>query len=218
MFVDDAREYPTIALPYGSIPVIHASAGMRRILALAYLLVWTWSEHVEASELRENEPTDRLILLVDEVEAHLHPQWQRVILPAILKVVEHLRPDIKVQVLVTTHAPLVLASLETAFDEEIDRIFTFELDNRQVMVNETPWSKQGDVTNWLVSEAFGLDQARSREAERVIETAEAFMRGDTESLPSDLNNQEAIHRALQQVLPGHDEFWPRWIVQQETGV
>jgi hypothetical protein len=79
-------------------------------------------------------------------------------------------------------------------------------------VEDVPWTCQGDVTNWLVSDIFGLKQARSREAERAIEAAEAFMRGDTQSLPQDLNSQELIHQELVRTLPGHDDFWPRWIV------
>ena len=33
-------------------------------------------------KLRKESPTDRLILLVAKLESHLHPKWQRVILPA----------------------------------------------------------------------------------------------------------------------------------------
>jgi predicted ATP-binding protein involved in virulence len=144
LYIDDAREFPTITLPYGTVPAILASAGMKRILALAYLLVWTWTEHLAASELRREEPTNKLLFLWDEVESHLHPQWQRVILPALLKVVERLRSDIHVQVLATTHAPLVLASLETVFDEQRDRVFTFKPHNGTVNVAAVPWAKQGD--------------------------------------------------------------------------
>ncbi|MUG94828.1 AAA family ATPase [Scytonema sp. UIC 10036] len=43
--VEDVRDIPTINLPYGNVPVTQASAGMKRILGLAYLLVWTWYEH-----------------------------------------------------------------------------------------------------------------------------------------------------------------------------
>ena len=51
IFVDDTRDFPTIDFGYGDVPVIHASAGMRRILALAYLVVWSRREHVGASKL-----------------------------------------------------------------------------------------------------------------------------------------------------------------------
>ena len=72
--------------------------------------------------------------------------------------------------------------------------------------------QQGDVVNWLVSPAFGLQPARSIEAEEAIEAAEAWMRGDKARLPAHLNTQARIHKALQKSLPGHDDFWPRWIV------
>ncbi len=213
--VKDVREVPTIELPYGTVPVTHASAGMRRVLALSYLLVWSWSEHEAAARLTRREPSRRLVLLIDEVEAHLHPQWQRVLLPALLRAVEHLRPDVEVRILASTHAPLVLASVEPLFDEEQDRVFAFDLEDDHVSVREVPWAKQGDVVGWLTSDVFGLTQARSREADRAIEAAEAFMRGETNQLPDDLRTQDDIHQALVGLLPGHDPFWPRWVVHTE---
>ena len=63
-----------------------------------------------------------------------------------------------------------------------------------------------------VSETFGLEQARSVEAERAIEAAEAFMRGD-KPLPEGLDSQKAIHAQLKKLLPAGDEFWPRWLVK-----
>ncbi|MEW6664335.1 MAG: AAA family ATPase [Thermodesulfobacteriota bacterium] len=213
----DVREEPTLELPYGTIPVTIASAGMRRVLALAYLLVWTWSEHKAASQLLQQTPTDRLVLLMDEVEAHLHPQWQRVLLPEVLAVTSELYSDMfkqNIQILAATHAPLVLASIESMFDPETDRLITFlpRKEKLDVVVATEEWSKQGDVLGWLVSDAFGLKQARSREAERAIESAEAFMREDLNALPPDLRTREQIHQELMRLLPGHDPFWPRWVV------
>jgi hypothetical protein len=187
---------------------------MRRIVSLAYMLVWAWHEHTEAARLRNTAPLDELVLLIDEVDAHLHPQWQRVILPALFKVIPAIRDALNVQVLASTHAPLVLASVEPLFDEERDKLLHFGLEEEQIVVEEIPWSKQGDAANWLVSETFGLRQARSREAERAIEAAEAFMRSDP--APPGLDTRETIHAELLRVLPGHDDFWPRWLV--ETGV
>jgi hypothetical protein len=39
------------------------------------------------------------------------------------------------------------------------------------------------------------------------------MRGDKAALPEKLHSQGAIHKELMRVLPGHDEFWPRWLVE-----
>ncbi len=50
--LDDARDMPTITMPYGTdVPVLHASSGIRRILSLAYFLVWCWDEHLKAKKL-----------------------------------------------------------------------------------------------------------------------------------------------------------------------
>jgi hypothetical protein len=189
---------------------------MKRILGLAYLLVWTWYEHLQASKLRKRQPTDQIILLMDEVESHLHPQWQRSIMPAVLEVAKGLQAQMKIQSFVTTHSPLVLASFEPIINEEIDRLFLFELQGQEVMLNEFPWTKQGDTVGWLTSEIFGLKQARSKEAEITIEAAEAWMRGDSmNDFPENLRTQSQIQQELERLLPGHDPFWPRWVVTAE---
>jgi len=215
--LEDVRDIPTVELPYGTIPVTQTSAGMKRILGLAYLLVWTWYEHVQASELLNQSPTDSVILLMDEVESHLHPQWQRTILPAMLNVATGLRKKIKTQIIATTHSPLVLASIEPYFNEANDELFLFALEEQKVTLEVLPWAKQGDVVGWLTSDVFGLKQARSKDAEAAIEAAEAFMRGEMESLPGNLRTKEQIHKELLRVLAGHDPFWPRWVVRVMEG-
>jgi len=228
--LDDSRDIPTLGGAYGDIPVLFASAGVKRIMGLAYLLVWAWSENKHASELRNQPSTNRFVLLFDEVEAHLHPQWQRTLLPALLDVLETFGREgtiesselaSEIQVIAVTHSPLVMASVETMFCDNIDRVFNFQaipadqkgaLDVQPVQI---PWAKQGDTVGWLVSEAFGLKQARSRQAEDAIEAAEAFMRGDLQNLPAKLGCRERIHEELKRVLPGHDPFWPRWIVKTD---
>lgn len=133
--LDDVRDHPTVIMPYGQdVPLVHASAGMRRVAALAYLLVWTWQEHVRAADLLGAEPVEAIVFLVDELEAHLHPQWQRRIVPALIDVVEALAGtrDVAVQLVGTTHSPLVLASVEPDFDEARDSVFELELRDGEV--------------------------------------------------------------------------------------
>jgi hypothetical protein len=213
VYVDQPRKYPVLAMPYGEVPYPHWSAGVRRVISFAYLLVWAWYEHVQAAQLRGEDPTDRLILIVDEIEAHLHPKWQRTILPALLQVTRKLQDQIGVQVFAATHSPLILASLEPHFDREKDKLFWFDLQEQTVHFRDYPWAIQGDVVGWLTSEIFGPRQARSREGENAVEAAEAFMRGDFGGLPDGLKSKDDIQRALKRSLPGLDPFWPRWIVE-----
>ncbi|MFE8603755.1 AAA family ATPase [Archangium violaceum] len=207
--IHQALDIPTLEMSYGTVPVIHASAAVRRVLGLAYLLVWSWNEHREAARLAGQPVSHRLLLFIDEVESHLHPKWQRLFLPALLRVIQRLTGEVQVQVVASTHSPLVMASLERHFDTERDKVFHFGLKQGRIVVEEQPWAMQGDAVNWLVSETFGLKQARSQEAEQAIEAAEAYMRNET--LPG-YESPEKLNQKLQETLPGNDPFWPRWLV------
>ena len=168
--VEVARQ--VILLFDDAVPIVHASSAVRRIAGLAYVLVWSWSEHIRAARHLGVEVARQVILLFDEIEAHLHPRWQRAIVPAILKVIDRLtQSDTSVQLIATTHSPLILASVEPHFDEERDRLFHLDISDGKVRLDFEPWAKQGDALNWLVSDVFGLRQARSVEAERAIDMA-----------------------------------------------
>ena len=113
-----------------------------------------------------------------------------------------------------------MASVESSFDSSQDELFCFQFDPKQpvgkmVGFENLPWAIHGDVVNWLTSDLFGLDQARSREAETAIEAAEAFLRNDTAKLPKSLESYSAIHHELERVLSNRDPFWPRWIVRTQ---
>lgn len=212
LFLGEGRDRPTLLIGGHEVPVALASAGIRRALGLAYFLVWAWHEHKIAAQLLKKKPESRFVILFDEPETHLHPRWQRQIVPSVLAALNELRGSSgEAQVLVATHAPLVLASLEPMFDEKVDEMFHLELVEGQAAVRTGAWAKQGDATGWLTSDVFGLSQARSSEAEMVINAAEAFMRGE-KHLPKDLKTKKAIHTQLQRLLPADDEFWPRWLV------
>jgi predicted ATPase len=207
--VNDARDHPTLVTPYGQeVPLILASAGIRRIVALAYLLVWTWQEHLRACEIRETSPTRNVVLLVDEIEAHLHPQWQRQIVRALLEVFEVLTEsdEISLQMIATTHSPLVLASTEPAFDVEKDAIWELDLVKDQVELKEFPFSRLGDVNQWLTSRAFDLREPRSLEAEVAITKALALAK-----IPAPSKKQiNEVDRLLRNALSDVDRFWVRW--------
>ncbi len=215
LYVDDPRKIPTIDLPYETIPVVHASAGMKRILGLAYLVTWMWTEHVRACTMIGWKPADRVVVLFEEPETHLHPKWQRHITPALLGVLEGLGAGMRPPVLMTTHAPMVLASLEPHIDGARDKLFLLELNAREVSLREVPWVKRGDAVSWLTSPIFGLEQARSPEAEKAIGAAYDFMAGRLAALPEGLRTSDEIDRELRRLLPDQDKFWPRWVVYRE---
>ncbi len=205
----DVRDMPTIQTPYGEeVPVLHASAGIKRILALAYLLVWTWQEHIQASRLINQDSTRQIIFLIDEIEAHLHPRWQRTILRSLLNVMSALTGSqgVNVQVLAVTHSPLLLTSLEPLFDPGQDVLWLLDLENRQVVLKREEWRRRGDANSWLVSDIFSLSEPRSLEAEQAIQHAEALMRRQGVT-PEEFKE---VQKQLRASLPDVDSFWLRW--------
>jgi hypothetical protein len=218
--LDDLRDQPTLATPYGQeVPLVLASAGMRRVVALAYLLVWTWQEHLRACEIRDMRPAKEIIFLIDEIEAHLHPQWQRRIVKALLDVMTSLTKthSVSVQMIVTTHSPLVLASLEPIFDSEKDAWFDLDLNRTEnesrVQLEKRDFVRHGDVSNWLTSEAFDLKEPRSIEAEEAITKALSLAK-----MPAPSRKQiNEVDRLLRDSLSDVDRFWVRWTEFRRNG-
>ena len=205
--IDDSRDIPTVRMPYGKdIPVVYASSGMRRVIALAYFLIWAWQEHQEAAKLIQEEPTQQITFLIDEVESHLHPSWQRSIVPALLNVMDTLTPGAGVQLITATHSPLIMASVEPLFDPKQDAWFDLDLENQQVVLRHREFVRRGDISNWLTSEAFDLPSARSLEAEKVLERAAKALSHDN----LDRASAQKIDLELRKVLSDTDPFWMRW--------
>jgi predicted ATPase len=220
LFVGEGRDRPTLLVGSQTVPVALASAGVRRMLALAYFLVWAWHEHRAAAKLLGEQAENRVVILFDEPETHLHPRWQRTVLPSLMAAIEQLRGKTRnngkhPQMLIATHSPLVTASLEPMFDAARDDLIHLSLQHGRVVADQGGWATQGDASNWLVSETFGLEQARSVEAEQAIEAAEALMRSEP-TQHKGLTTKSEIHSALQRLLPAGDPFWPRWLVQTKA--
>ncbi len=204
VYVDDARDFPIVSGPAGELPVAHAPAGLRRIFGLAYLVVWTWREHKVAASLKKRPPNTSLVLLIDEVESHLHPKWQRTILPSLLRALNH---EVQLQIVTTTHSPLVLASVESAFDVNQDAWFDLDLEQRHAVLRKRPYVRHGEVGNWLVSAAFDLKEPRSLESEQAIARAQVVLDADA---PSTEEIQAADQGLRKAGLPDIDPFWVRW--------
>ena len=67
------------------------------------------------------------IVLVDEIELHLHPEWQKSVLPRLLQTFPN------VQFVVTTHSPLVLAQLNSLLYRKEGEIAVFGLRSGSVV-------------------------------------------------------------------------------------
>ncbi len=205
--LDDVRDIPTIRMPYQQeVAVVHASSGMRRIMALAYFLVWAWEEHKQAAKQLGEPATRQITFLVDEIESHLHPSWQRRIVPTLLSVMAKLTKIAKVQLITATHSPLIMASVEPLFDAQQDAWFDLDFERKKVVLRRRHFEKHGDVATWLVSEAFDLKSGRPIEYERLVEEASTLLDKDqpTEKQISEMNEKLVL------ALGPKDDFLFNW--------
>lgn len=209
----DGKPSPTIIFPYATVPISYASAGIKRAITLAYIIVKAWLRH---TELCGNGNTS-LAVLIDEIEAHIHPKWQRTILSALIEIQKSLYPAVDLQFIISTHSPLILASAEVVFDSELDKLFKVRLSDSKTdaIVQEEDFIKYGQINAWLTSPLFDLTHARSVEAEKAIEYAKQLQLEDT----PDANEVKKAHEALTKYLAQTDPFWPRWIYfAEQNGV
>lgn len=211
----DPRAIPTVQHRYATIPVTHASSGVQRVLLLAYLIIWSWREHELAAQGLGRSPLHRMMVVVDELEAHLHPRWQRIVLPALMSVGDLLSSDLALQTIAATHSPMILASMETSFDSSTDILYHLYAAGPVVRLEMTPFVKYGDVSGWLTSPVFGLQHARSREAELAIEAAKSLQ---LQAAPSP-DEVASVSARLKLYLAEDDRFWPRWLYfAEQNGV
>lgn len=98
----------------------------------------------------------RGIALVDEIDLHLHPDWQRTVLPTLARALPHM------QFIVTTHSPLVVGSLEAS------NLHLLQTDDRgRSSARRLPEKVHGrDAEQILLSPYFGLSSTRAPEVEQ----------------------------------------------------
>ena len=98
------------------------------------------------------------VLLLDEVDAHLHPLWQRKLLPAMREAL----PD--VQILVTSHSPFVISSCPNS------RVHVLELDpTGRASVRPPVDSPIGESVTTTLKEIFGVDSRFDVKTERELD-------------------------------------------------
>ena len=203
------KEIPTLKHPYGKVPITYESAGIRRVMTLAYLIVWAWEEHkIQAKQAGKKEER-QMVIILDEAEAHLHPKWQRVLLPALMGIGADLHEELAIQFIVATHSPLVMASSESIFDDDKDKLFHLDMTKEgKVTFKELEFTLQGSSNSWLQSHIFGLKFAGSVDAEKALRKATAILeRGSA-------TKQEVItvSAELTEHIATEDPFWMRWVL------
>ncbi|MCL2825037.1 MAG: ATP-binding protein, partial [Polyangiaceae bacterium] len=203
VYLDDGRDYLVLSGPTGRFSSAHVPAGFRRVLALAYMIVWAIRDNMVKAERKSYPSADRIVLLVDGPESYLHPKWQRTLVPGLSQAAGK---GYEVQTVVATHSPLVLASIDTSFDAERDALFKLDLAGNQSLLQKRRYSPHRDVNKWLTSDAFGLRTPGSCGVERELAKAVSLLEGGELTPRTAKEMEDRLHV----VLPDIDRFWRIW--------
>lgn len=136
------------------VPTLSLSDGYRSIIALMGDVIWRMLDHFPDSKdpLKEEG-----VVLIDELDIHLHPVWQR----NIAMLLRQQFPNI--QFIVATHSPIITAG---AGPDAITYRFSF--DENLTTVNQIKDLAFMSVDNILASPAFSLVSPFSPQTEQQI--------------------------------------------------
>ena len=120
----------------------------------------------------------RFLLLLDEVDIHLHPAWQRKVLPMVQK----LFPN--AQIVVSTHSPFVVSSVSDAW------VYPFNLRDGVATLGEREptHSQAGTSYQAVLRSIFGVPEEFDVETEALLRTfyslRDAILAGKQDGFPA----------------------------------
>jgi hypothetical protein len=139
---------------YGWVPIKQLGYGYRTMIAWIVDLAARMIERYPGSRDPLAEPA---VVLVDEIDLHLHPRWQR-------EVIGYLTERFpNTQFIVTAHSPLIVQAAAGA------NIAVLKREGDHVVIDNHPETIRGwRVDQVLTSDLFGLETARPPEEEKLL--------------------------------------------------
>jgi uncharacterized protein (TIGR02646 family) len=164
------------------------SDGYQSVLALATDMMQVLLHRWPAVEIAEG------IVVIDELEAHLHPSWRMRIVKSLKQVFPRL------QFLATTHDPLCLRGLEDGEAMVVRR----NAENDIFLLEDLPSIKGLRVDQLLTSEIFGLDSTSDPEVDDLLDEYRQ-LRWQQPADPATRARAEEVRERLEELqLLGHN--------------
>jgi predicted ATPase len=170
-----------------TVPTISLSDGYRSVIALAGDLIWRLLQAFRDLD----DPTQASgVVLIDELDIHLHPSWQRQIAGWLREVFPNL------QFFVATHSPLVAAGGgEGALTLRLDIV------NGEVKVTPIDDISAYDADYILRSPAFGLESTHSPDTQEKIKRYHELRRKINELIGEERNEYEELRQFMKEAQP-----------------
>lgn len=143
-----------VKTPSGEVPLHQLSLGYQTVFAWTVDIAWRLFEYYPDSV---NPLHESAIVIVDEIDLHLHPSWQP-------KILEHLTQYFpSVQFIATAHSPLMA---QTSLGENLAVVQWREGDHA-VINNNPEVIKSWRLDQVLTSDLFGFESARPPETAKL---------------------------------------------------
>jgi predicted ATP-binding protein involved in virulence len=138
----------------GLVPLSALSLGYQTTLAWTVDLAWRLFRRYNNSRNPLAEPA---IVLIDEIDLHLHPLWQRTIMDDLSRLFS------KTQFIATAHSPSMVQAAPTA------NLAVVQKEKDEVRIeNEPEVVRSWRVDQILTSELFGVPNSRGPDTERLF--------------------------------------------------
>ncbi|HEX8239678.1 MAG TPA: AAA family ATPase [Allosphingosinicella sp.] len=146
-----------VRTPHGQVALHQLSLGYQTVTAWTIDIAWRLFNQYPDSPHPMKEPA---VVIVDEIDLHLHPQWQR-------HIREHLTDHFpNVQFIATAHSPLIA---QDCLEENLALLRLDESEHQVEIVNEPAVVHSWRLDQVITSELYGFDSARSDLTNEFIE-------------------------------------------------
>ncbi|MBQ1190975.1 MAG: AAA family ATPase [Bacteroidales bacterium] len=142
---------------------------------------------VLANPTLENPLMGKGIVLIDEIDLHLHPQWQTEIAEKLCDTFP------KIQFIVTTHSPLVITNVKT------EQLRVLKTEGGVTKLADNGYSYALPVSI-ILKDVMGIKNELPREIEEKIELAHQYIQNN------DLDKAKALHDELRTSSPNLPEL------------
>jgi predicted ATP-binding protein involved in virulence len=140
-----------------------------------------------------------IILFLDEIEVHLHPHWQRKVLPVIQKLFKN------AQVFVTTHSPFIANSVENAW------IYELVVTNGRSKVAHIKASASNQSYQYLFRTLFGIEESYGLETQNELNKFYKLRDAIIEATPA--ANEQVFLNTARHLAASSEEI--KYIIQAE---
>jgi hypothetical protein len=181
---DQEGLFPQFSTPDGDVPFNVLSQGTQSVMQWLTFVLAGYAKYYGYPTNLAAQPG---VVIIDEIDAHLHPAAQRRVIPALQ------RHFPRLQIFCSTHSPLMLAGLKTP---------QMQLFQRNARGKVTLSRNETDIVGWSVDEILhgllGVEHPTALETERRLRHLQELRRLET---PPSVESDTASYDSLPQTAP-----------------